>query len=96
MPQGDALAPMALNAVMTELFRAHELAMRRAGHAQPKSTIFLDDRSFVCQTQGQAQTAIETWQQLAEAVGVRENAGKTKILVRAQMKSGDELHHLLP
>lgn len=88
MPQGDALAPMALNAVTTGLFRAHELAMSRAGHAQPKSTIFLDDRSFVCQTQAQAHAAIDAWQQLAHAVGMKENAGKTKILVRQQKATG--------
>ena len=60
--------------------------MSRAGHAQPKSTIFLDDRSFVCQTQAQAHAAIDAWQQLAHAVGMKENAGKTKILVRANEK----------
>ena len=35
MPQGDGLAPLALNAVMSGLFRAHQGAMRSAGFFGP-------------------------------------------------------------
>ena len=78
LPQRDALAPLAFNAVM--LGPCH--ALHKQKWPQEVLVTYIDDRTYTATTWQRAADLREAWREAVEIVGLRENGHKVKALCR--------------
>ncbi|CAL1150457.1 unnamed protein product [Cladocopium goreaui] len=78
IPQGDAISPLTLLAVLTGL-TGRVLQARPEPHTL---VTFLDDRNMVAKTPELAARLWDTWKQLSPKVGLKENEEKIQIVAR--------------
>jgi len=97
MPQGDAISPLTLLAVMTGVTRS---VLAQEAVYFPLVT-YLDDRNMIAQTPAQTYRLWCTWQHVSQSVGLWENDSKVKAVARkAAHKSqlvqiGFQEHHVV-
>ena len=78
IPQGDAISPLTLLAVLTGL-TGRVLQARPEPHTL---VTFLDDRNMVAKTPELAGPLWNTWRQLSPRVGLKENDAKAQVVAR--------------
>ena len=77
IPQGDALSPLTLLAVMAGL--TGRVLQKEGNHTL---VTFLDDRNFVTKTPERAAQLWETWKDMSAKVGLQENNSKVQVVPR--------------
>lgn len=78
MPQGDAISPLTLLAVMTGVTRS---VLAQEAVSFPLVT-YLDDRNMITKTPAQTFRLWCTWQHVSQSVGLWENDSKVKVVAR--------------
>lgn len=78
MPQGDAISPLTLLAVMTGVTRS---VLAQEAVSFPLVT-YLDDRNMITKTPAQTFRLWCTWQHVSQSVGLWENDSKVKVAAR--------------
>ena len=80
IPQGDAISPLTLLALLTGL--TGRVLQERA---EPHTLVtFLDDRNLVAKTPEDAAKLWKTWKELSPLVGLKENEAKVQVVPRAK------------
>ena len=79
IPQGDAISPLTLLALLTGL-TGRVLQERTEPHTL---ATFLDDRNLVAKTPEDAAKLWKTWKELSPRVGLQENDAKVQVVPRA-------------
>ena len=79
IPQGDAISPLTLLALLTGL-TGRVLQERPEPHTL---ATFLDDRNLVAKTPEDAAKLWKTWKELSPRVGLQENDAKVQVVPRA-------------
>lgn len=96
IPQGDAISPLTLLALLTGL-TGRVLQSCSVPH---KLATFLDDRNLVAKTPEQVAELWQTWNQLSPRVGLSENLSKVQVVPRKKsfiprlIRAGFETHHI--
>ena len=78
LPQGDALSPLCLVAIMTFLSKAVEQQLEAASQNITQVT-YLDDRTVVAPNPTIAFQCVDAWASLSARVGFQENQSKLKV-----------------
>ena len=79
MPQGDALAPLALNILLSA--PARDIGSR--GFQSFAQSVFLDDRAYASASED-VPRIIELWESWSASFGLRENRRKQAVVTRSQ------------
>lgn len=78
LPQGDALSPLCLIAIMTFLSKAVEQQLDNTSRNITQVT-FLDDRTVIAPDPQSARQCVDAWTSLSAQVGLQENQSKLKV-----------------
>ena len=96
LPQGDAISPLTLLALMSGLTR---LVLQQE-HPRIPLVTYLDDRNMVAQNPAHAARLWTTWKQMSARVGLWENETKTRVVPRRAafknllLEEGFQAHHI--
>ena len=82
LPQGDALSPMGLNALMWAPVQAF-----RQAEPSAELCVYLDDRNVVVKDHDQLHRTLAFWHRWTSQLGLRENCAKQRFLARSKLAS---------
>jgi hypothetical protein len=84
IPQGCAMAPIALVILMLEATCAVQTL--QLGHEVLTQSVYIDDRAIACSSPQLAVLALQTWQHWSQRLGLRENLHKMQIVCKSVQK----------
>ena len=84
IPQGCAMAPIALVVLMLEATCAVQTL--QLGPEVLTQSVYVDDRAIACSSPQLAVLALQTWQHWSQRLGLRENLHKMQIVCKSVQK----------
>lgn len=79
LPQGDALSPLCLVAILAVVEQNVATEVQAATGTQMQQVTFLDDRNLIAKGAQMARSCVDAWATISAQVGSKENPNKFKI-----------------